>query len=191
MDLLLLFIEFFKIGLFTFGGGYAMIPFITQTVEAHNWMSIEELINFIAISESTPGTFAINISTYVGLKVGGFLGAVIASLSVVLPCFIIILIIARIYIKFKESTVVKGLLFGLTATVVGLIAATVLEVGQAIFFPNGLSADVFSTPAFYVSLFIFLLCTFLLMIKKINPIIIIGISAGLGVVAGYLGFVPI
>ncbi|MBR2769796.1 MAG: chromate transporter, partial [Solobacterium sp.] len=78
-----LFLTFFKIGLFTFGGGYAMLPMIRQEVLAHGWMSLEDLINFIAVSESTPGPFAINVSTYIGTETAGFLGAVAATSGVV------------------------------------------------------------------------------------------------------------
>ncbi len=108
MIYLTLFWTFFKIGLFTFGGGYAMIPLIQSEVLAHKWMALEDLINFIAVSESTPGPFAINISTYIGAEMGGFFGSVCATLGVVLPSFVIILIVAKIYDKFKESKLVSG-----------------------------------------------------------------------------------
>lgn len=191
MIYLQLFWEFFKIGAFTFGGGYATIPIIQQIVTEHNWMTLEELIDFVAVAESTPGAFAINISTYVGSEVGGLLGSLIAVFAVVLPCYVCIVAIAKVYNKFKESYIVKGLMFGLKSTVVGLIAATVLTVSKEVFFPEGFTTNVFSTPAFYVSLIIFTLSLFLLIFKKINPIIIIGISAILGIISGYCGLLPI
>lgn len=191
MIYLQLFWEFFKIGAFTFGGGYATIPFIQQIVTKHGWMTLEELIDFIAVAESTPGAFAINISTYIGSEVGGLLGSLISVFAVVLPCYVVIVTVAKVYNKFKESYMVKGLMFGLKSTVVGLIAATVLSVAHEVFFPDGLSLNVFTTPAFYVSLVIFALSLFLLIFKKINPIIIIGISAVLGIISGYCGLVPI
>ena len=86
-----LFWTFLKIGAFTFGGGYAMIPLIQAEVGAHGWMSAEEVVNFVAVSESTPGPFAVNASTYVGMQTAGFAGAFCATLGVVLPSFIIIL----------------------------------------------------------------------------------------------------
>ena len=103
MAFLTLFLTFFKIGAFTFGGGYAMLPFIQQEVLNHNWVAEADLINFIAVSESTPGPFAINMATYIGSQVGGaemgfwgsILGALCATLGVVLPSFIVILIVAR------------------------------------------------------------------------------------------------
>ncbi len=92
-----LFWTFFKIGLFTFGGGYAMLPLIQAEVAAHGWLSTESLLNFVAVSESTPGPFAVNIATYIGSEMGGIPGAACATLGVALPSFIIILIGARCY----------------------------------------------------------------------------------------------
>ena len=95
MTYLTLFWTFFKIGLFTFGGGYAMLPLIQQYVLGFGWLSEEELVNFVAVSESTPGPFAINIATYVGSSQAGVLGAFFTTLGVVLPSFIIIFIVAK------------------------------------------------------------------------------------------------
>ena len=116
-----LFITFFKIGLFTFGGGYAMLPLIQKEVLNHGWMELEEVINFIAVSESTPGPFAINCATYVGMETGGVLGAICATLGVVLPSFIVILCVARFYKKFKESKVVSSVMTGLRPAVIGVL----------------------------------------------------------------------
>lgn len=189
MTYLILFLEFFKIGAFTFGGGYAMIPFIQETVLKHNWLSNQELIDFIAVSESTPGAFAVNISTYIGSQVGGFFGAVCATVGVVLPAFMVILIIAKIYDKFKASKNVQGAMFGLKSTVVGLIAAAVISIASEVFFINGISFDILSTSAFWFSLVVFAVMLFLLLYKKISPIIIIVLSAALGIGAGYAGII--
>ena len=142
-ELLLLFLEFFKMGALTFGGGYAMIPFIEETVLRHGWMTTSELVDFIAVSESTPGAFAVNISTYIGSEVGGIIGSLLATLGLVLPPFLIIILIAKVYEKIRENRVVQGAMMGLKATVVGLIAATVLSVGQEIFFSEGINLAVF------------------------------------------------
>lgn len=190
MTYLILFLEFLKIGAFTFGGGYAMIPFIQESVESHGWMSTGEIVDFIAVSESTPGAFAVNISTYVGSQVGGFFGAVCATTGIVLPAFIIILIIAKIYDKFKENNTVKGAMFGLKSTVVGLIAATVISIGAEVFFADGISTAVFATAQFWFSLVVFAVMLFLLLYKKFSPVIIVGLSAALGIVAGYCGIIP-
>ena len=191
MIYLTLFWTFFKIGLFTFGGGYAMIPLIQSEVMAHGWMKMENLINFIAVSESTPGPFAINISTYIGAEMGGIFGSVCATFGVVLPSFVIILIVAKIYDKFKESKAVSGAMSGLKPAVIGLIGAAVISVGINVFFHDGFSLDVFKTVPFYISLVLFLGMLFLIMKKKLHPIIIICISAAVGIAAGYAFNIPV
>ena len=188
---LLLFLEFFKMGALTFGGGYAMIPFIEETVLRHGWMTTTELVDFIAISESTPGAFAVNISTYIGSEVGGILGAIVATLGLVLPPFLIILLIAKVYAKIKENTIVQGAMLGLKATVVGLIAATVLRVGREIFFFEGINLAVLRSANFYMSLGIFAVALFLLLYKKLNPILIIVLSAAAGILFGYTGVITV
>ncbi len=186
MIFLELFLTFFKIGAFTVGGGYAMLPFIQAEVISHGWMPNESIVNFIAISESTPGPFAVNIATYVGSELGGIFGAFCATLGVVLPSFIIILIVARIYDKFKKSKTVKGCMSGLKPAVVGLIGAAVINIALTVFFPAGIACSVFATRDFYVSLVIFSVAAFLAFKKKTHPIIIILISAVLGIATGYL-----
>ncbi len=192
MIFLKLFLTFFKIGAFTFGGGYAMLPFIKEAVLENNWMSLEEIIDFIAVSESTPGPFAINMATAIGNNqgtafgiLGGILGAFSATLGVVLPSFIIILIVAKIYDKFKNSKTVAGCMTGLKPAVIGFIGSAVISIAQTVFVPNGFSTAIFTNPTFYVSLVIFigaLIATF----KKVHPIIIICISAVIGIATGYL-----
>ncbi len=175
---------FFKIGAFTFGGGYAMLPLMQEQVLLKNWATNEEIINFIAVSESTPGPFAINMATYVGMETGGLFGAFCATLGVVLPSFIIILTVAQFYEKFKTSTVVSGCMSGLKPAVVGLIASAVISIGATVFFENGVSFDVFTGIPFYAALAIFALMA-VLAFKKVHPIIIICLSAALGIVGGY------
>ncbi len=183
-----LFLTFFKIGLFTFGGGYAMLPLILEEVQTHGWLPQQALIDFIAVSESTPGPFAINIATYVGSEMGGVFGSFCATLGVVLPSFIVILIVARCYEKFKESRYVKGALNGLRPAAIGLIGAAVLSTALEVFFPAGFKnilGNILSVE-FISSLLIFALALFLILKKKKHPIIVILISAALGIAAGYL-----
>ena len=193
MSFLTLFLTFFKIGAFTIGGGYAMLPFIQEEVLAHGWVAEADLINFIAVSESTPGPFAINMATYIGSQVGGdygfwgsIFGSACATLGVVLPSFIIILIVARFYEKYKQSKIVKGCMSGLKPAVVGLIAAAILSVVGEVLFPLGLALAAFADPAMYVSLGIFALTVTLAFWKKVHPIWLILLSAGLGIAWGYL-----
>ena len=183
-----LFFTFFKIGLFTFGGGYAMLPLILEEVESHGWMEQQALIDFIAVSESTPGPFAINISTYVGSEMGGLFGSFCATLGVVLPSFIIILIVAKCYEKFKQSRYVKGALNGLRPAAIGLIGTAVLTTALEVFFPAGYG-DLLNTvisAEFISPAIIFGLSLFLILKKKLHPIIVILISAAIGIAVGYL-----
>ncbi len=187
MIYLTLFLTFFKIGAFTFGGGYAMLPLIQAEVFANKWLSENEIINFIAVSESTPGPFAVNISTYIGSQVGeiGILGAFCATLGVVLPSFLIILIIAQCYERFKTSKAVKALMSGLKPAVIGLIATALLSMANTVFFEKGISLAIFHEPMTYVSLGTVIVMS-VLSFKKAHPVLIICLSAMIGLVAGYL-----
>lgn len=176
-----LFLTFFKIGAFTFGGGYAMLPLIQSEVLRNGWISQDELLNFIAVSESTPGPFAINIATYIGVTLGGFFGAVFSTLGVILPSFLIILLVARFFEKFSENSIVKGVMSGLKPAVIGLILSAVLSVGKTVLFPSGFLFD----ENFYLSLGIFLISA-VLIFKKLHPVYVIIISAILGILCGLI-----
>ena len=173
-----------------------MLPLIQEQVVAHEWLSEEAIVNFIAVSESTPGPFAINIATYVGSQVGGaefgglgftVLGSACATLGVVLPSFIIILLVAKFYQQFKNSNTVKGLMTGLKPAAIGLIASAVVSMALTVFIPSGFSFSIFKGIEFYISAAIFALCTFLVFFKrkKIPPVLIICIAAVLGIATGY------
>ncbi|MBR5495886.1 MAG: chromate transporter [Oscillospiraceae bacterium] len=185
MILLKLFWTFFKIGAFTFGGGYAMIPLIQQEVTRNGWLTVEQVIDFIAVSESTPGPFAVNMSTYVGAEKAGILGALCTVLGVILPSFVIILIVAQFFEKFKSSKTVQGIMSGLKPAVIGMIATAAVSVAQTVFAPNGFSLGIFTSAMTYVSLLIFAI-GFVMAIKKLHPIVIICVSAVLGIIAGYV-----
>lgn len=185
MIFLELFWTFLKIGAFTFGGGYAMLPLIQQAVLDHGWMREEQLINFIAVSESTPGPFAINMATYIGTEKGGLLGAMCATLGVVLPSFVVILIVAKCFDKFKENRVVKGCMSGLKPAVVGLIGSALLSVAGTVFLPNGFVVSALTDVTTYIYLVITVGAT-VMAFKKVHPILIICLSAVVGIVVGYL-----
>ena len=121
MILLNLFLTCFKVGLFTIGGGAAIIPILQQEVVAKGWISMEEVLTYIAISESTPGPIAINMATFVGSSQAGFLGALCATLGMVMPSFIIILVIAKFFSKFADNRYVKTVLVSIRPFVVGMI----------------------------------------------------------------------
>ena len=181
-----LFFTFLMIGAFTFGGGYAMLPLIQEEVASKGWIDAAALVDFVAVSESTPGPFAINMATYVGAEVGGVFGSVCATLGVVIPSFVVILIVAKCYDAFRQSKVVKGCMSGLKPAVVGLIGGAVISVGATVFFPAGLSLEAFSQLKFYLAAGISAVMA-VLAFKKVHPIIIICISAILGILFGYLG----
>ncbi len=184
-----LFLTFLKIGAFTFGGGYAMLPLIQEEVMRHGWLAESELIDFVAISESTPGPFAINISTFVGIKIGGLPGALCSTFGVVLPSFVIIFIVAGFFEKFKSNRGVKGCMSGLKPAVVGLIASALVTMVPAVFFPQGYTFAVFQSPLFYMSVIICIISA-VMVFKKINPIIVICICAVLGIGGGYAFSLP-
>jgi chromate transporter len=130
-----LFITFFKIGLFTFGGGYAMIPLIQdQVVNKHKWLRAQEMNDMILIAESTPGPIAINSSTYVGYRVGGFLGAFFATLGMVLPSFCIILIISYFFRDLLSFPLIAAAFKGIKIAVAILIIDAAWRIGKAIKF---------------------------------------------------------
>ena len=178
-----LFLIFFKIGAFTFGGGYAMLPLIQQEVLSQGWMDLEQLVNFIAVSESTPGPLAVNLSTYIGAETAGLLGALSATIGVVLPSFVIILLVAKFYQAFQTNTLVKGCMNGLRPTVVGMIGASLLSVGASAFPAAGGVMQ-------WVLAAVLLAAILVAHWKKVPPILLIVGSAVVGIAAGYAGLLP-
>lgn len=183
MIFLMLFIEFFKVGLFTFGGGFAMIPLIEDIVVSYGWLTEAEFYNLIGICESTPGPVAINMATYIGSEQGGLFGSFCATLGVVLPSFIIIVLIAAILKNFTENRFFKGFIRGVKPVVAALILAT----GTTLLLKNiGISLSGTFTPrwaaiivlAAVTALYFFFKIVFK---KKLSAIQIILISAVLGV----------
>lgn len=132
-----LFWTFFKISAFTFGGGYAMIPMMKVEIVSKGWMELGPLIDFIAVAESTPGPFSINLATFVGLQQGGVIGMICATAGVLLPSFIIILLIAKFFFgTFGKSKAVQRTLYGIRPAVMGLIAAAAVSVARAVLMPT-------------------------------------------------------
>ena len=182
-----LFYTFFLIGLFTFGGGYAMIPMIQEQVVGKGWISESSLTDFIAVSEVTPGPFALNISTFVGNTVGGVFGAICATVGVILPSLIIIIVIAMIMKKFMTNKFVQGALNGVKPIVLALILSTALVLLVKVIFFNGqaiqgdLQFDVKSLTL------LFILSSILFIYKKtqkknLGAIKLLGLSALLGMI---------
>ena len=189
-----LFYIFFYIGLFTFGGGYAMIGMIQEEVVKHAWISEDALIDFIAISESTPGPFAINIATFIGSQTGGILGAICATIGVVLPSFIIILLVAIVMKRILKNRFVQGGLSGVRPVVISLILSTAIFFFIRMVFTAGGSFNYratdfsFNRSGFVIFIILFFISALYKVTKKkcLNPIILLGISAGLGILVYFV-----
>jgi chromate transporter len=187
-----LFITFFKIGLFTFGGGYAMIPLIQQEVVGMNWLTMSELADFIAIAQSMPGPFAVNVATFVGMAKGSFLGAFMTATAVAAASFLVIILIAALFKNFLGNPWIQGLLFGMRPVVIALIASTtLLMMFHGFMQPDaGISAIADFFGAIRIKeLLIFLICSFLYFKWKLHPIQLILTSAGLGIL--FFGVAPL
>ena len=130
MIYIIMFLEFFKIGFFSVGGGLATLPFLQEQAYKYGWITPNELVDMIALSESTPGPIGINMATYVGYKTAGVLGGIIATLGLITPSIIIIIIIARYLTKFNEKPIVQAGFYGLRPAVTGLIGAAGFEVAK-------------------------------------------------------------
>lgn len=184
MILLELFLVFFEIGALTFGGGYAMIPFVREQVLAHGWLTEEELLNMIAVSESTPGPIAVNMATFVGSEQAGILGSAAATLGVVLPSFIIILVISMLLKNFLKYKGVGAFLVGVRPCVVALILGTAINLFLSVLIGVG-GAD-FELNVDIRGIIIFALVVIIATVfkkfkgKKPSPILMIAISACLG-----------
>lgn len=186
-----LFYTFFLIGLFTFGGGYAMIPMIEDQIVARGWMTEGQLMDFIAISETTPGPFAINISTFVGSQTAGIFGAICSTIGVILPSFIIIILVALVLSKFLKNKYVQGTLNGVKPVIVALIAATAILffLKMLLYQGNALYSESISFNRAGFSLLL-VLASFAIILKiykkkSLNPILLLLLSAGLGIVIFY------
>ena len=184
MILLRLFFEFCKVGLFSVGGGLATIPFLTDLGRRTGWFSHGQLADMIAISESTPGPMGVNMATYVGFTTAGIPGGIMATLGLVFPSVVIILIIAQFLQKFRQSKAVDAVFYGLRAASVALITAALLQVARIALFnrtmPDG-STQLFHWPAILLAAAVFV-CVKFTPLKKWHPIVFIVISAVMGIV---------
>ncbi len=197
MIFLRLFFEFFKVGLFSVGGGLATIPFLQDLGARTGWFGAEELANMIAVSESTPGPMGVNMSNYVGFTCGleqgglgwfgGVLGGIVGVLGLITPSIIVILIVAMFLKKFRDSKVVEGVFTGLRPASTALITAAGLSVAavallQTIPSPEtGMDRAVPYWPAIAIAVVVFV-CMRLPKLKKLHPILYIALAAVVGVV---------
>lgn len=168
--LLTMFFTFLKIGAFTFGGGYAMIPLIeSEVVAKHSWIKKEEFLDIIVISQSFPGALAVNSSIFIGYKIGGILGAILALMGSVIPSFFIILIVAHFFLQFRNNHIVNLIFKGISATVPMLILSGVVK----------LSKSLHKTKT---NLIIIALTIISVAIFDIHPVIIIFVCAVFGII---------
>lgn len=171
-----LFLEFFKIGLFSFGGGYATIPFLYHISQTYHWFSPSDLEKMIAVASITPGPVGINMATYSGMQSGGVLGSLIATTSIILPALFIVILISKILKKFKENFIVKSAVYGLKPAACGLLSAVAIDLIKNNLV-SGLSIGIFV---------VFLLLSF--KIKK-DPIFYLAATGLIGLVLKFCHFI--
>lgn len=176
MILLRLFWEFFKTGLFAVGGGMATLPFLYDMSSRTGWFSPAQLADMIAVSESTPGPIGVNMATYVGFSTAGILGSLTATLGLVMPSVIIILIIAGFLDRFRSNRYVDSVFYGLRPCSIGLIAAAGLLVAKIALFDGGPDFK-----AIVLAVFLFIATRYLPGIKKLHPVFFILFSAVIGI----------
>lgn len=165
-----LFLTFFKIGLFSFGGGYAMIPLIQkEIVTLHHWLTLSQFIDVIAISQVTPGPIAINAATFVGYKMAGVWGSAAATAGVVMPSFLVILLLTWVFLRYRSLAVVKAMFSGIRPAVVALIAAATWSI-----LPSSITN--------LVGVVIAVAAFFAIRRLKLDPILALVLAAALGIV---------
>lgn len=168
-----LFTTFFKIGLFTIGGGYAMIPLIERdVVERNKWLEREEFTDLLAVAQSAPGVFAVNMSIYIGYKLRGIAGSIVAAIGNILPSVLIILSIALFFSAFRENEIVSNIFKGIRPAVVALIAVPVFSVAK-------------SAKLSLKNVWIPILATLLIVVLGVSPVYVIIIAATAGIVYSF------
>ena len=193
-----LFFEFFKTGLFAVGGGMATLPFLKIMGESTGWFTQTDLMNMLAVSESTPGPVGINMATYVGFTTAGLTGSIVATIGEVTPSIVVILIVAAMLAKFRDSKYVANAFYGLRPASTGLIGAAgagvVLQVFAGISSSSGDSiftkysgGGTISIKAVILAAIIFVLSRYVKQTKNLHPIVFIAISAVVGVVFRFAG----
>lgn len=187
MIYLRLFWEFFKTGLFSVGGGMATLPFLYKMSEKTGWFTASQLADMVAVSESTPGPIGVNMATYVGFTAAGVPGSLTATIGLITPSILVILIIARVLEKFRTNKYVDAAFYGLRPCSVGLIgAAGLLVVKISLFHPelyekSGSLPDFFNLKAILLAVVLVCLTRFVKPLKKVHPIVFIALSAVAGI----------
>ncbi|MGE4213223.1 MAG: chromate transporter [Anaerotignaceae bacterium] len=182
-ELLLLYFEFFKVGLFAVGGGLATLPFLFKLSDKYTWFTDKMVGDMIAISESTPGPIGVNMATYAGFQNYGIIGAVVATLGLITPSIIIIIIVANFLKKFSESVMVQNLFSTLRPAVSGMLGAVAITliIGEIFDFDTYAISGLLSEVLRYKQIIWFALLVFLTNKYKKHPLFYIAISAAVGV----------
>ncbi len=179
ITLLVLYYEFFVTGLFAVGGGLTALPFLYAMVDKYDWFSMAEVINMIAISESTPGPLGINMATFAGYHASGVVGSIVATFAIMTPSLLLISILAKMLEKFKSNKYVVYVFYGLRAAVGGLLLKAFYDVASVTFIMEGKTLNL-------VGLIVFVIILFLIKKFRWHPIIYISLSAVLGFIINYL-----
>lgn len=192
MILLKLFFEFARIGLFTIGGGMASVPFLMDLSERTGWYTQAQLVDMIAVSESTPGPIGINMATYVGYMTAGVWGAIVATLGEVLPSLILVCIIAKFMQRFKDNRFVLGAMYGLRPAATGLIAAAGLTVVLIVIVNteallSGALSEVVDLKAVLLAALLLVLTNFVKPTRDLHPALFIAFSAVVGILFNFAG----
>lgn len=184
-----LFIIFFKVGIIGFGGGYAILTLIFQDIQTFGIMSPHEFANLVALSQVTPGPIAINAATYVGYNVAGIPGAILATIAVSLPSFILCMLVLLFLDKFKTNSYVTALLAGIRPATVGLMASAFLFMAQTAMFPDYDNSTSFAqnlTHTDYIALAIFIITFALILLRKFGAITLTLAGGAMGVIISVL-----
>jgi len=177
MIYLLLFWEFFKIGIFSFGGGYATLPFLYHMSDTYHWFSYDELSRMLAVSSITPGPVGLNVATFAGFKTSGVLGSIDATLAIMIPSFIIVILISKILKKFKDNFYTKAILYALRPAAAAMIAA----VGVRLFKTSILSGGFNLSLVDFKGLILFILLVLISLKFKKDPLIYLLIGGVFGI----------
>ncbi|HZK09459.1 MAG TPA: chromate transporter [Clostridia bacterium] len=179
MEMLKLIYAFVFTGLFAVGGGLATIPFLQDMGEKYGWFTTKELMDMVAISESTPGPIGINMATFVGIRVGGYPGGVLATLALVFPSIVVVLILIPVLDKYRTSALTQGIFYGLRPTSTALIAAALLGFLRMVVF---LGEEIVLSGVNWLNILLFLGFFALIKTKKTHPVLVIAIGAALGMI---------
>lgn len=166
-----------KIGLFSFGGGYAMVPLISEEIETHGWLTHKQFIDIIAVSQVTPGPIAVNSATFIGYKVAGIGGAVVSTFGVALPTFILVLVLSKLVKKAQDKKLMQGLLYGIRPVVLSLILMAAVYVAKEVLFNKFYYLGIE-----WRSIGLIIFSFFAIMKYKFHPILLIFLAGFMGII---------